>query len=113
MLSGIQHFAFCRRQWALIYIEQQCSENEHTMAGELLHKNVHNPYFNEKREGVIVSRSMPVVSRTMDISGEGDIVEFRKADVGISIHGHRGHTRFIPLNIGKAVLKLQRLTYCN
>lgn len=23
MLSGIQHFAFCRRQWALIHIEQQ------------------------------------------------------------------------------------------
>ena len=24
MLSGIQHFTFCRRQWALIHIEQQC-----------------------------------------------------------------------------------------
>mgnify|MGYP006883729331 CR=1 FL=1 len=23
LLSGIQHFAFCRRQWALIHIEQQ------------------------------------------------------------------------------------------
>ena len=23
MLSGIQHFIFCRRQWALIHIEQQ------------------------------------------------------------------------------------------
>ncbi len=22
MLSGIQHFAFCRRQWAMIHIEQ-------------------------------------------------------------------------------------------
>ena len=22
LLSGIQHFAFCRRQWALIHIEQ-------------------------------------------------------------------------------------------
>ena len=26
-LSGIQHFAFCRRQWALAYIEMQCQEN--------------------------------------------------------------------------------------
>lgn len=38
MLSGIQHFKFCRRQWALIHIEQQWSENVHTVIGELMHK---------------------------------------------------------------------------
>lgn len=26
MLSGIQHFCFCRRQWALIHLEQQWAE---------------------------------------------------------------------------------------
>ena len=26
-LSGIQHFCFCRRQWALIHLEQQWAEN--------------------------------------------------------------------------------------
>lgn len=26
MLSGIQHFMFCPRQWALIHIEQQWAE---------------------------------------------------------------------------------------
>ncbi len=26
LLSGIQHFVFCRRQWALIHIEQQWEE---------------------------------------------------------------------------------------
>ena len=26
MISGIQHFKFCRRQWALIHIEQQWAE---------------------------------------------------------------------------------------
>ena len=62
MLSGIQHFAFCRRQWALIHIEQQWQENEHTVSGELLHKNAHDPYFNEKRKDVITSRAMPVFS---------------------------------------------------
>jgi hypothetical protein len=30
MLSGIQHFMFCQRQWALIHIEQQWSENKLT-----------------------------------------------------------------------------------
>lgn len=41
MLSGIQHFAFCRRQWALIHIEQQWQENERTAEGELLHERAH------------------------------------------------------------------------
>lgn len=27
MLSGIQHFVFCRRQWGLIHLEQQWNEN--------------------------------------------------------------------------------------
>ena len=27
MISGIQHFKFCRRQWALIHVEQQWAEN--------------------------------------------------------------------------------------
>lgn len=101
MLSGIQHFAFCRRQWALIHIEQQWQENEYTVAGELLHKNAHDPYFNEKRKDVIVSRSMPVFSRTMGISGECDIVEFRKSDDGISIHGHRGLYDVYPIEYKK------------
>ena len=35
MISGIQHFKFCRRQWALIHVEQQWAENEHTVIGEL------------------------------------------------------------------------------
>ena len=32
-LSGLQHFAFCRRQWALIHIEQQWQENLRTVEG--------------------------------------------------------------------------------
>ena len=35
-LSGLQHFAFCRRQWALIHIEQQWKDNLRTVEGDLL-----------------------------------------------------------------------------
>ena len=42
MLSGIQHFMFCPRQWALIHIEQQWAENKLTTEGQILHKNVDN-----------------------------------------------------------------------
>ena len=36
-LSGLQHFVFCRRQWALIHIENQWQENLKTVEGNLLH----------------------------------------------------------------------------
>ena len=48
-LSGIQHFAFCRRQWALIHIEQQWGENYRTVDGSIMHENVHDAGFHEKR----------------------------------------------------------------
>ena len=61
MISGIQHFKFCRRQWALIHIEQQWAENVHTVTGELLHKKVHDPTLREKRKDVIIARALPDV----------------------------------------------------
>ena len=30
-LSGLQHFRFCRRRWALIHIEHQWAENYRTI----------------------------------------------------------------------------------
>ena len=48
MLSGIQHYMFCPRQWALIHIEQQWGENRLTAEGQLLHQNVNNPAFRKK-----------------------------------------------------------------
>lgn len=43
MLSGIKHFAFCKRQWALIHIFQAWSENSLTLEGAYLHRNADNP----------------------------------------------------------------------
>lgn len=101
MLSGIQHFAFCRRQWALIHIEQQWQENEHTIQGELLHKRAHDPWLKEKRSDVIISRSLPVFSRTMGVSGVCDIVEFHKSEDGTPLHGHRGMFQVYPIEYKK------------
>lgn len=90
MLSGVQHFAFCRRQWALIHIEQLWEENLRTTEGELMHENCHDPYFSESRKTVIISRAVPIFSRTLGASGECDVVEFRKDSGGVNIHGKDG-----------------------
>ena len=97
MLSGIQHFAFCRRQWALIHIEQQWQENERTVEGELLHERAHDTWATEKRSDVIISRGLPVQSRMMGISGSCDIVEFHRAEEGVPLYGHRGLFRVYPI----------------
>ena len=106
MLSGIQHFKFCRRQWALIHVEQQWAENVHTVTGELMHKKAHDPYLTEKRKDTIIVRALPVSSRELGISGECDVVEFHKCEDGIQLHGHRGLYSVFPVEYKKGKPKL-------
>lgn len=101
MLSGIQHFKFCRRQWTLIHVEQQWAENVHTVVGELMHKKAHDPYLAERRKDVLTTRAFPVSSRILGISGECDVVEFHKKDEGVQLHGHRGFYDIYPIEYKK------------
>lgn len=96
-LSGIQHFAFCRRQWALAYIELQWSENVRTVEGKLLHEKAHDVTSEEKRGDLIISRAMPVHSRELGISGECDIVEFHRKETGITLSGRDGKYEVVPI----------------
>lgn len=75
ILSGIQHYMFCSRQWALIHIEQQWSENRLTVEGQLLHQNVDNPAYRQKNGAVITLRSVHIASHTLGLYGVTDAVE--------------------------------------
>lgn len=101
MLSGIQHFKFCRRQWALIHIEQQWAENVHTVVGELMHQKAHDPMITEKRKDVLITRALSVSSRSMGISGVCDVVEFHRCEDGVSLYGHRGFYEIFPIEYKK------------
>lgn len=85
MLSGIQHFEFCPRQWALIHIEQQWEENVRTIEGQQLHRNADQPFFREKRGEKVVVRSLRVQSHELEITGICDVVEFIEDINGIYI----------------------------
>lgn len=89
-LSGIQHFLFCRRQWALIHIERQWKENALTAEGRLLHKRVDDPFDSETRKGVIITRSVPVASYRLGLSGVCDVVEFSESPDGVHLPGREG-----------------------
>lgn len=98
MLSGVQHFTFCRRQWALIHIEQQWQENVHTIEGNILHKKAHDGFSSEKRKDIIISRGMNIFSASMGISGVCDIVEFHRDDInGVTLFGRDGKYKVYPV----------------
>ncbi len=102
MLSGIQHFTFCKRQWALIHLEQQWEENLRTVEGNLFHKKAHDGYSTEKRGDVLISRGLSVFSRTLGTSGVCDIVEFHRTDKdGIFLRGREGKYLVYPVEYKK------------
>ncbi len=89
-LSGLQHFKFCRRQWALIHIEQQWAENFRTTDGSLMHQNAHDAGFRESRGDLFITRGVSVFSPTLGGSGQCDVLEYRQGSVGIPIRGKEG-----------------------
>lgn len=89
-LSGLQHFAFCRRQWALIHLEEQWQENLRTVEGDLFHQRAHDETHRERRGDTLILRGLPVASATLGISGKCDVVEFHLEPTGVSISGEEG-----------------------
>ena len=89
-LSGLQHFAFCRRQWALIHIENQWAENFRTVDGHLMHERVHDQEFRESRGDRLTVRGLAIHSAQLGISGQCDAVEFQRDPDGISLRDREG-----------------------
>lgn len=89
-LSGLQHFKFCRRQWALIHIEHQWAENLRTTDGALLHNRAHDASLRELRGDTLITRGMPIFSRRLGVSGQCDVLEFHRDARGVSLAGQEG-----------------------
>lgn len=114
-LSGLQHFAFCRRQWALIHIEQQWAENLLTAEGELLHEKAHDSDERERRGDVIQTRGMKIHSPNLGISGACDVVEFYRSDHGVALDGEEGTWQPYPVEYKRGAPKVtdaDRLQLC-
>jgi CRISPR-associated exonuclease Cas4 len=75
MLSALQHFVYCPRQFALIHLEQVWQENIYTLRGLRVHERVDTPT-HELIAGVRVERSLSLVSHQHQLRGIADVVEF-------------------------------------
>ncbi len=105
MLSGIQHYAFCRRQWALIHIEQQWAENYQTTSGTLMHKKAHEETSVEKRGELLLMRGLRISSAALGISGQCDVVEFHQSKAGIHLSGYNGFWTVTPVEYKRGSVK--------
>lgn len=105
MLSGIQHFAFCRRQWAIIHIEQQWAENYRTTAGELMHKKAHDEGSFEKRGNLLIVRGLRISSHELGVSGQCDVVEFHQDERGVELFGYDGKWHPVPVEYKRGTPK--------
>lgn len=75
-LSALQHFLFCRRQCALIHVEQLWAEDAATAEGRLLHERP-DAGGRESRPGIRIGRNVALRSRALGVAGRADVVEFR------------------------------------
>lgn len=86
-LSALQHFVYCRRQCALIHLEQQWTENRFTAEGRAQHDRVDRPE-HETRDGIRYEYAVLLRSLKLGLIGKADVVEF---------HENEGTLRVFPV----------------
>ncbi len=74
-LSAIQHLLYCERQCALIHVEQQWVENQHTVAGRFFHDRAHSGT-REVRGEQAIEFGVSLRSERLGLFGTSDAVEF-------------------------------------
>jgi len=100
MLSGIQHFVFCPRQWALIHLDQQWKENGLTTSGAIMHSHVDDSFYKPSTSHTtVVRRALPICSHRLGLYGIADVVEFIASPDGVSlsIDGNAACWRILPV----------------
>lgn len=99
LISALQHYLFCPRQYALIHVEQVWAENRFTAEGQVMHQKAHEGK-GESRPGVRITRGLKVGSEEWGLSGVCDVVEF---------HGHKSnYEKVIPVEYKRGKPKAHR-----
>lgn len=106
MLSGIQHFAFCRRQWALIHLFGEWRDNALTIEGQWLHRNADDSSKTRIRGGIIEVHSVAVASARLGLRGFCDVVELLPCgEGGVQWRGFDGNFSIMPVEYKRGTEK--------
>ncbi len=114
-LSGLQHLAFCERQWALIHLEGQWEENRLTAEGRVLHERVEDGE-RESRGDLVITRSMRLRSLRLGLVGVADVVEWYRSEApsseqpnAVRLPGRHGWWRPCPIEYKRGRPKSNRI----
>lgn len=112
MLSGLHHFAFCKRRWALVHLENQWEDNVKTVEGNIMHEICHDTDFSESRGNLMIIRGLYLSSYKLGVTGQCDVVEFtlRNDEKGAVLFGRKGTWDVCPVEYKKG-RPISGLTY--
>lgn len=79
MLSALQHYAYCPRQFALIHVEQAWEENRYTAEGRVLHERVDSGVA-EQRNALRTERGVLLRSERYHLTGKMDLLEIEQGE---------------------------------
>ena len=94
MLSGIQHYMYCPRQWALIHVEQQWNDNRLTAEGQVLHQHVDDPTYRQKNGDTVTLRAVHIASHSLGLYGISDAIELLPSDTAADAITHPRYPGF-------------------
>lgn len=79
VISALQHYAYCPRQFALIHVEQVWEENRFTTEGRILHERVDSG-ISEQRHNIRYERGVLLNSEKLRIRGKMDLLEIHEKE---------------------------------
>ena len=74
LLSMLQHYVYCPRQFALIHLEHTFDDNALTLEGRDIHKKVDEPR-TTIRDGIREAHALPLWSRRYGLRGRADVIQ--------------------------------------
>jgi len=79
LISALQHYAYCPRQFALIHIEQAWKENRFTAEGRVLHERVDSGVAEQRRD-IRTERGVLLRSEKYHLTGKMDLLEIESGE---------------------------------
>jgi CRISPR-associated exonuclease Cas4 len=97
-ISSIKQYIYCKRRFALMFIDREWESNYKIVEGDILHEKVDDPFIKESRGDLFRSRSVPVYSDNLNIQGVCDLIEFIKSSDGVKVGRKKGLWSINPID---------------
>lgn len=89
-ISALQHWIFCHRRAALVFIERLWQDNIATTEGNIMHEHVDDD-LSVSRGDIRVRTALMLNSLSLGIAGVADVVEFHRTECnGVELEGLSG-----------------------